>query len=73
MTPAVSVILPARDAAATLPSALDSLRAQTLRGIEIVVIDDGSSDATPEIAHRAARDDPRVIVVSCGEIGRAHV
>lgn len=69
MTPAVSVILPARDAAATLPSALDSLRAQTLRGIEIVVIDDGSSDATPEIAHRAARDDPRVIVVSCGGRG----
>lgn len=60
MTPAVSVILPARDAVGTLPAALDSLRAQTLRDIEILVIDDGSTDATVDVARRASREDPRI-------------
>jgi len=69
MTPAVSVILPARDAAATLPAALDSLRGQTLREIEILVIDDGSTDATPDIARRAASDDPRVIPIRASGCG----
>ncbi len=63
MTPAISVILPARDAAATLSCALDSVRAQTPRDIEILVIDDGSRDATPEIARRAARRDARVRLI----------
>jgi len=58
-TPAVSVVLPAFNAAATLSRAIASLRAQTLSAWELIVIDDGSTDATAEIV-RQARDDARV-------------
>ena len=46
MQPAISVIVPAYNAAATLPRCLDSLLGQTLREMEILVIDDGSPDAS---------------------------
>ena len=42
--PRVSVVLPCFNAAEYLPRALASLRAQTLGDIEIIVVDDGSSD-----------------------------
>jgi glycosyltransferase involved in cell wall biosynthesis len=62
--PLVSVIVPAFNAAAYLGTALDSLRAQTVRDLEIIVIDDGSSDETAAIARRHASQDPRVRVLS---------
>lgn len=58
--PLVSVLLPARDAAATLPACLRSLRRQTLRDWECVLVDDGSRDDTPRLVRDAARADPRV-------------
>jgi glycosyltransferase involved in cell wall biosynthesis len=49
--PAVSVIIPARDAAPTLERTLAALSAQTIGdAFEVVVVDDGSRDRTPEIA-----------------------
>lgn len=57
---AVDVLLPARDAAATLAEALASVRAQTFADFRCLVLDDGSRDDTTEIA--AAADDPRVEV-----------
>jgi glycosyltransferase involved in cell wall biosynthesis len=62
--PLVSVIVPAYNAAPYLGGALDSLRAQTVRDLEIIVIDDGSSDGTAAIARRHAADDPRVRLIS---------
>lgn len=54
--PDVSVVIPARDEAATLPALLDALASQTHPAAEIIVVDDGSSDATADVARaRGAR------------------
>ncbi len=71
MRPAVSVLLPVRDAAATLDACLDSIACQTREDHEILAVDDGSRDTTPAIlAARAARD-PRIRVLRPGRIGLA--
>ena len=57
----MTVLLPARDAAATLGRALDSVFAQTFTDFELVVVDDGSSDDTRALLDTV--DDPRLRVV----------
>jgi glycosyltransferase involved in cell wall biosynthesis len=59
-SPQVSVLLPVHNAAATLPAALVSLRAQTLRDFEIVAIDDGSTDDSARILEAFAAQDGRL-------------
>ena len=46
----ISVIVPAHNAAPYLAEAIDSIRAQAYGNLEIVVVDDGSTDATAEVA-----------------------
>ncbi len=58
--PTVSVLVPAHNAAATLPYVLDGLRAQTWAALEILVIDDASTDETAAVAEAAAARDPRI-------------
>lgn len=67
--PAVSIVLPFHDAAATLDEALDSVAAQTFGDYELLAIDDGSSDGSAAlVAQRAARD-PRIRLLRPGRIG----
>ncbi|MGH7788934.1 MAG: glycosyltransferase, partial [Candidatus Binatia bacterium] len=62
-TPRVSVVLPLRDAAATLADALHSLAAQSLADFECLLVDNGSQDASPAIAAAAAARDARFRVL----------
>lgn len=56
----VSVIVPAFNAAAFVAEALDSALAQTYRKLEVVVVDDGSTDNTAEIVEAVSFRDSRV-------------
>ncbi|MDZ4767109.1 MAG: glycosyltransferase family A protein, partial [Chloroflexota bacterium] len=58
--PLISVIIPAHNAAIFLPDAIASLRAQRDLTFDILIIDDGSTDATPAVAATLG-DDVRVI------------
>jgi glycosyltransferase involved in cell wall biosynthesis len=69
--PRVSVLLPVRDGATTLPECLESLSAQTLADHEVVAVDDGSADGSGEMLDEAARRDRRVRVVHTGRRGIA--
>jgi len=61
--PRVSILMPCRNAAARLPETIASLEAQTFADYEVVAVDDGSSDATPELLDAWARRDGRVRVL----------
>lgn len=59
--PQVSVIMPVYNAELYLSRALESILSQTLTDIEIIVIDDGSTDSSPDIIHRYLKTDSRIV------------
>ena len=59
----VSVIVPIYNIKQYLPRCIDSIRNQTLKDIEIILIDDGSTDGSSEICDQYAAVDPRVRVL----------
>lgn len=67
----LSIIIPAYNAEATLRQSLDSLLSQTLRDMEVIVIDDGSTDGTARILDDYARKDSRVKVRHTANGGQA--
>lgn len=67
----VSVIVPAYNAAATIGETLLSIRRQTHRNLEIIVVDDGSTDATRAVAQAHAAQDGRIKLVSQRNAGVA--
>src|SRR3954468_16236127 len=67
--PLVSVVLPVRDGAAFVADAVNSILVQTLRDFELLVIDDGSPDATPAILAQLAASDARLRVVTQSGLG----
>ncbi|WP_031478194.1 glycosyltransferase family 2 protein [Streptomyces bicolor] len=61
MTPDVTVTVIVHNDAARLPRAVESVRRQTHRNIEIIISDDHSTDETPQVAGRLASEDPRIL------------
>lgn len=59
----ISVLLPVYNVEAYVAEALESIQAQTFTDIEIVVVDDGSTDKTLRIVERIASTDLRIKVV----------
>jgi glycosyltransferase involved in cell wall biosynthesis len=60
--PLASVVIPAYNASTTIERTLRSVMVQTYGQLEIIVVDDGSSDDTTSIVERIAREDPRIIL-----------
>ena len=61
-SPDVSVVLPVRDGERFVREAAESVLAQTLRGLELIVVDDGSADGTSRVLSDLV--DPRLRVLS---------
>ena len=59
----VSVIVPVYNVESYLPVCMDSILAQTLKDIEIICVDDGSTDKSPAILDEYGAKDPRVRVL----------
>ena len=62
-SPKVSVVVPVYDVEPYLAACLRSISQQTYRNLEIVVVDDGSTDGSLEVARRARRHDRRIRIV----------
>ncbi|WP_160119935.1 glycosyltransferase family 2 protein [Rhodovarius lipocyclicus] len=63
MEPKVSVIVPVYNVETYLEKCLDTISAQTLRDIEIIVVNDGATDRSREVALRKAREDSRIRLI----------
>lgn len=62
-TPKVSVIIPAYNVDRFIGRAIESLQRQTLSDFELLIVDDGSTDRTGDVADRAAERDIRIEVI----------
>ena len=68
-SPRVSVVMPTHNRSTMLARAIDSVLAQTFSDLELIVVDDGSSDSTAELL--AGIEDPRLISITLKRRGGA--
>lgn len=61
--PLISVLIPCHNAAPWLKGAVDSVCAQSIRNLEILIYDDGSTDESGDAIDRLAATDPRIVVM----------
>jgi len=64
--PLFSIIIPTFNVAATLPACLDSIAKQTCHDFELVLVDGGSTDGTPDIAQSYSPSLGGRLVIHCG-------
>ena len=69
LTPEISVLMPIYNGGRWLRQAIESIAAQTLRAHELIIVDDGSTDVSLEIARRAADTDRRISVHTQTHLG----
>ena len=69
MAARVSVVVPIYNVAPYLETCLQSIAAQTLRDIEVVMVEDGSTDESPSIAEAFSERDPRFRLVRQANAG----
>lgn len=68
----ISFVIPAHNAAAWLPAAVDSVLAQTHQDVEVVIVNDGSTDSTHQyLAWLHSKLDKRVKIVTTSREGRS--
>ncbi len=67
-TPLITAIIPAKDEETTIADCLATVRAQRYPNLEILVVDDRSTDRTAEIVREIAETDPRVRLLSIDEL-----
>ncbi len=72
MSPVVSIIIPVYNTEKYLRECLDSILNQSLTDIEVLCVNDGSTDSSLEILNEYAAKDPRVIVIDSENHGQAH-
>lgn len=63
MNEKISVIIPVYNIARFLPACLDSVASQTYRNLDIILVDDGSTDESGKICDSYAASDPRIRVL----------
>lgn len=63
MRPKISIIIPIYNAAKYLPACLNSVVNQTYQNLEIILVDDGSTDNSYQIAKSYAKKDPRIKLI----------
>lgn len=63
LTPKISVIVPVYNVERYLPQCIESIQKQTLKNLEIILVDDGSTDSSGDICDRYAKDDDRIVVI----------
>jgi chlorobactene glucosyltransferase len=66
--PTVSVIIPARNEQRNIERCARSVLASAYPSVELIVVDDHSTDGTGDIARSIARDDPRLRVIAAPEL-----
>lgn len=70
MTPAVSIVMAAKNYARFLPEAVDSILAQSFADWELMIVDDGSTDTTPA-AVKPYLVDTRVKYIRSDRLGQS--
>jgi len=67
----ISIIIPVYNCAPYLKRCLESLLNQTLQDIEIILINDGSKDASPEVCEEYVKKDSRIVIINQENSGQS--
>jgi len=60
MKPLISVIIPTHNCASTIGTAIESILNQTWKNLELIIVDDNSTDNTKDVVNKYTKTDPRV-------------